>query len=198
MGGTAIEDRLQDGVPNAISLLGNAGIKLWVLTGDKVETAINIGFACNLLNNDMDLILFKMEDDTLESASYEMDKHLRTFNITGSDEELKAAKKNHEAPPPTHAIVVDGDALKLLLDDTLKQKFLLLCKQCKSVLCCRVTTYHFLGHFGPGCQRQSITGCAAALQKRYRAEGVDPAQVLVSTQTMWRHGYARLTSAGST
>ncbi|KAK4979506.1 phospholipid transporting ATPase, partial [Elasticomyces elasticus] len=59
LGGTAIEDRLQDGVPDAIALLASAGIKLWVLTGDKVETAINIGFSCNLLDNDMDLIVFK-------------------------------------------------------------------------------------------------------------------------------------------
>lgn len=43
LGGTAIEDRLQDGVPDSIALLAEAGIKLWVLTGDKVETAINIG-----------------------------------------------------------------------------------------------------------------------------------------------------------
>ena len=57
LGGTAIEDRLQDGVPDAIALLGRAGIKLWVLTGDKVETAINIGFSCNLLDNDMQLLM---------------------------------------------------------------------------------------------------------------------------------------------
>ncbi|THX87279.1 phospholipid-translocating P-type ATPase [Aureobasidium pullulans] len=58
---------------------------------------------------------------------------------TGSDEELKAAKKNHEPPAPTHAVVVDGETLKLMLDDKLRQKFLLLCKECKSVLCCRVS-----------------------------------------------------------
>ena len=139
LGGTAIEDRLQDGVPDTIALLGDAGIKLWVLTGDKVETAINIGFSCNLLDNSMDLIVFKVEDETVESARIELDKHLATFNITGSDEELMAARKNHEPPGPTHAIVIDGDALKLVLDDTLRQKFLLLCKQCKSVLCCRVS-----------------------------------------------------------
>ena len=139
LGGTAIEDRLQDGVPDTIALLGDAGIKLWVLTGDKVETAINIGFSCNLLSNDMDLIVFKIDDDKPESASAELDKCLATFNITGSDEELKAARKNHEAPDPTHAIVIDGDSLKLVLEDDLRQKFLLLCKQCKSVLCCRVS-----------------------------------------------------------
>ena len=139
LGGTAIEDRLQDGVPDSIALLGNAGIKLWVLTGDKVETAINIGFSCNLLNNDMDLILFKVEDGSLATAEAELDKHLRTFNLTGSDAELKAARRDHSAPAPTHAVVIDGDSLRLVLDDALRQKFLLLCKQCKSILCCRVS-----------------------------------------------------------
>ena len=139
IGGTAIEDRLQDGVPDTIELLADAGIKLWVLTGDKVETAINIGFSCNLLNNNMDLIVFKVQEDEIEAAEAELYKHLDTFKIKGSDEELKAARKNHEPPGPTHAIVIDGDALKLVLEDRLRQKFLLLCKQCKSVLCCRVS-----------------------------------------------------------
>lgn len=139
IGGTAIEDRLQDGVPDAISLLGNAGIKLWVLTGDKVETAINIGFSCNLLNNDMDLIVFKVEDDSLQTAEALLDKNLAIFNMTGSQAELDAAQTNHEPPAATHAIVIDGDSLKLVLDDALKTKFLLLCKQCRAVLCCRVS-----------------------------------------------------------
>ncbi|KAH0563041.1 hypothetical protein GP486_002387 [Trichoglossum hirsutum] len=139
LGGTAIEDRLQDGVPSTIALLGDAGIKLWVLTGDKVETAINIGFSCNLLDNNMDLIVLKIDDETLETANAELDKHLAAFNITGSEDELKLARKNHEPPDPTHAIVIDGDSLKLVLEDELRQKFLLLCKQCKSVLCCRVS-----------------------------------------------------------
>jgi phospholipid-translocating ATPase len=139
IGGTAIEDRLQDGVPDAIAILAQAGIKLWVLTGDKVETAINIGFSCNLLDNDMDLILLQLEEDSVDFAEQELDKHLANFGITGSDEELKAAKKNHEPPAPTHALVIDGDSLKLCLDDRIRQKFLLLCKECRSVLCCRVS-----------------------------------------------------------
>lgn len=139
LGGTAIEDRLQDGVPDSIQLLGNAGIKLWVLTGDKVETAINIGFSCNLLNNDMDLIIFSIDDNNVDTAEQQLDEHLATFGMTGSNEELAAAKKDHSAPGPTHALVIDGDSLRLVLDERLKQKFLLLCKQCKSVLCCRVS-----------------------------------------------------------
>ncbi|KAI0138083.1 phospholipid-translocating P-type ATPase [Hypoxylon sp. NC0597] len=148
LGGTAIEDRLQDGVPDTIELLGRAGIKLWVLTGDKVETAINIGFSCNLLNNDMELIHLKVKEDEtggtadeafLGEIEQELDKNLNTFGITGSDEDLIHARKNHEPPAPTHALVIDGFTLRWVLHDSLKQKFLLLCKQCASVLCCRVS-----------------------------------------------------------
>src|SRR5699024_4873676 len=73
LGATAIEDKLQDGVPQTIANLAVAGIKLWVLTGDKQETAINIGktslslsqpnfgrwlitalgYSCQLLSDDM-------------------------------------------------------------------------------------------------------------------------------------------------
>ncbi|EAQ89858.1 hypothetical protein CHGG_06477 [Chaetomium globosum CBS 148.51] len=148
MGGTAIEDRLQDGVPDTIGLLGDAGIKLWVLTGDKVETAINIGFSCNLLNNDMDLIRLQVNEDEgslateaeyLAICEEQLDSGLARFHMTGSDEELKKAMKDHEPPAATHALVIDGFTLRWALSDTLKQKFLLLCKQCKSVLCCRVS-----------------------------------------------------------
>ncbi|XP_054254456.1 phospholipid-transporting ATPase IC [Indicator indicator] len=52
LGATAIEDKLQDGVPETISRLSKADIKIWVLTGDKKETAENIGFACELLTEE--------------------------------------------------------------------------------------------------------------------------------------------------
>jgi len=87
----------------------------------------------------MDLIVLRIESESLDEAEAELDKQLAKFGMTGSDEELAAAKKNHEAPAATHAVVVDGDTLKLVLDERLKQKFLLLGKQCKSVLCCRVS-----------------------------------------------------------
>jgi len=148
LGGTAIEDRLQDGVPDTIALLGQAGIKLWVLTGDKVETAINIGFSCNLLNNDMELIHLKVEEDETGETTdeqframldAELTENLKIFGMEGSNEELAKARKSHEAPANTHGIVIDGFTLRWVLHDDLKQKFLLLCKQCRSVLCCRVS-----------------------------------------------------------
>lgn len=57
LGATGIEDKLQTGVPESIATLREAGIKVWVLTGDKQETAISIGFSCALLTNDMKQII---------------------------------------------------------------------------------------------------------------------------------------------
>jgi P-type E1-E2 ATPase len=51
IGATAIEDKLQDEVAETILFLREAGIKVWLLTGDKIETAINIGFSSGLLDN---------------------------------------------------------------------------------------------------------------------------------------------------
>ena len=55
-GATGIEDRLQDGVPETIASLRKAGLQIWVLTGDKQETAINIAYACKLLEPEEEII----------------------------------------------------------------------------------------------------------------------------------------------
>ncbi|WBW74039.1 plasma membrane phospholipid-translocating ATPase complex, ATPase subunit Dnf2 [Schizosaccharomyces osmophilus] len=141
LGGTAIEDRLQEGVPDAIALLGSAGIKLWVLTGDKMETAINIGFSCNLLDASMELIKFDVDQEisTPELEVILADYLYRYFGLSGSNEELEAAKQDHDVPAGSHALIIDGGVLKRVLEGSMRTKFLLLCKQCKSVLCCRVS-----------------------------------------------------------
>lgn len=60
-GATGIEDRLQDGVPETIAKLRQAGLQIWVLTGDKQETAINIAYACKLLDHDEEVITLNAE-----------------------------------------------------------------------------------------------------------------------------------------
>ena len=57
LGATGIEDKLQDQVPETIQFIKDAGIKLWVLTGDKIETAINIGYSCRLLDDEMEIFI---------------------------------------------------------------------------------------------------------------------------------------------
>ncbi|QRV87362.1 phospholipid-translocating P-type ATPase [Ceratobasidium sp. AG-Ba] len=72
LGATAIEDRLQDGVPKAIADLKRAGIKVWVATGDKLETAIAIGYSTNLISKDANLIIVRGGGDDM--AVYEQMK----------------------------------------------------------------------------------------------------------------------------
>lgn len=64
LGATAIEDKLQEGVPETIQSLIKANINVWVLTGDKQETAINIGYSCKLLSHGMELII--LNEDSLD------------------------------------------------------------------------------------------------------------------------------------
>nr|DBA32644.1 TPA: hypothetical protein GDO54_000421 [Pyxicephalus adspersus] len=64
LGATAIEDQLQGGVPETIATLMKAEIKIWVLTGDKQETAVNIGYSCRLVSQTMSLII--VNEDSLD------------------------------------------------------------------------------------------------------------------------------------
>lgn len=66
VGATAIEDKIQEGVSETISTLLRAGIKVCVLTGDKQETAINIGYSCKLIQPNMTLI--KLNAKTLQET----------------------------------------------------------------------------------------------------------------------------------
>ena len=59
VGSTAIEDKLQEEVGDAISSIREAKVAVWVLTGDKVETAMNIGYACKLLDNAMNTFILQ-------------------------------------------------------------------------------------------------------------------------------------------
>ena len=62
VGATAIEDKLQDEVGETIGFIKDAGVKVWVLTGDKVETAINIAYSCNLITNGYNQIIIDGQD----------------------------------------------------------------------------------------------------------------------------------------
>ncbi|CAG8666231.1 54_t:CDS:2 [Cetraspora pellucida] len=128
MGGTAIEDRLQEGVPECIATLSTAGIKIWVLTGDKTETAINIGFSCNLLQKDMLLIIISASDK--ESTRNQLKEAIDKF----FGPNVEACNKSNK-----HALIIDGETLKYALDQSLKHLLLDIGKRCNSVVCCRVS-----------------------------------------------------------
>ncbi|XP_025087156.1 LOW QUALITY PROTEIN: probable phospholipid-transporting ATPase IA [Pomacea canaliculata] len=124
IGATAIEDRLQDGVPETIYKMSLAGIKLWVLTGDKQETAINIGYSCKVLTQSMELII--LNESTLDATREELRKRKAEFG--------DALGKENDV-----GIVIDGDTIKHALSCDCRHDFLDICLSCRSVICCRVS-----------------------------------------------------------
>uniref|UniRef100_A0A8C9T346 Phospholipid-transporting ATPase n=1 Tax=Scleropages formosus TaxID=113540 RepID=A0A8C9T346_SCLFO len=124
LGATAIEDKLQDKVPETIEMLMKADIKIWILTGDKQETAINIGHSCKLLTKNMGLLVINEAtlDDTRESLS----RHCRMLgNVLHKENDF--------------ALIIDGKTLKYALAFGARHYFLDLALTCKAVICCRVS-----------------------------------------------------------
>ena len=122
VGATAIEDRLQDRVPEAINHLRQAGIKVWVLTGDKIETAVNIGFSCNLLTNSMTRIT--IDAISTNDVREELEKG---WALTNTD------------PTKQYALVISGEALIRATRKDLSILLIKLSDVCSVVLCCRVS-----------------------------------------------------------
>ncbi|XP_062898737.1 phospholipid-transporting ATPase IC isoform X2 [Mobula hypostoma] len=162
LGATAIEDRLQDGVPETIDVLKKGDIKIWVLTGDKKETAENIGFSCQLLTNDMTLydgeeinsMLSKMQrtKPTLgETNANIKDVFKKEGNcamiITGSWlneilREKKVRKKKWFKRPKTEnekKMQMEMDQNNEAAKEQRQRDFVDLACQCSAVICCRVT-----------------------------------------------------------
>ncbi|XP_068061762.1 phospholipid-transporting ATPase VB isoform X2 [Anomalospiza imberbis] len=145
LGATGIEDRLQDGVPDTIVSLREAGIKIWVLTGDKQETAVNIAYSCKLLNQRDTVFTINTENkETCESLlnltleevkkNYEYNKPQRKFFGI-----IPTSFSVSEAPSPEFGLVIDGRTLNIIFQGGLEEKFLELAQHCRSVLCCRST-----------------------------------------------------------
>ncbi|KAK9063424.1 hypothetical protein SSX86_017294 [Deinandra increscens subsp. villosa] len=145
IGCTAIEDKLQEGVPSSIEILSRAGIKIWVLTGDKLETAINIAYACKLINNDMKQFVISSETDAIREVESRDDQvEIAQFIRETVKNELQ--KCHEEAQSIIHgstgqklSLLIDGKCLMYALDPNLRSTLLSLSLSCSSVVCCRVS-----------------------------------------------------------
>lgn len=136
VGATAVEDKLQKGVPQCIDKLAQAGLKIWVLTGDKMETAINIGFACSLLRQGMKQIcITALNSDSVGKAAKEAVKDNILMQITNASQMIKLERDPHAA----YALIIEGKTLAYALEDDMKHHFLGLAVECASVICCRVS-----------------------------------------------------------
>ncbi|XP_039003611.1 phospholipid-transporting ATPase 3-like isoform X2 [Hibiscus syriacus] len=145
IGATAIEDKLQEGVPSCIQTLSRAGIKIWVLTGDKMETAINVAYACNLLNNEMKQFIISSETDAIREVEERGDQaEIAHFIKEDVKKQLKkcldeASQYFCSPSGPKLGLVIDGKCLMHALDPSLRIMLLTLSLNCASVVCCRVS-----------------------------------------------------------
>lgn len=132
LGASGIEDKLQEGVPEAIESLRVAGIKVWVLTGDKQETAISIGYSSKLLTNNMTQIV--INNKSKESCKRSLEAALtRCKSLMPHNTE-----ENTGAGASPIALIIDGTSLVYVLDGELEGLLFQLASYCSVVLCCRV------------------------------------------------------------
>ncbi|KAL2337339.1 hypothetical protein Fmac_011785 [Flemingia macrophylla] len=135
LGASAIEDKLQQGVPESIESLRIAGIKVWVLTGDKQETAISIGYSSKLLTSKMTQIIINSK--TRESCRKSLeDALIMSKKLLSSSGVANDAGGSSEATPL--ALIIDGTSLVHILDSELEEQLFQLASTCSVVLCCRV------------------------------------------------------------
>jgi len=157
LGATAIEDKLQQGVPETIANLAVAGISIWVLTGDKVETAINIGRSAKLLSNKMNRLdgsLYVIDPDE------DMDEAECETQVRADFDEAWEFLKDRDNNDPDQGFVISGKALSCVFphrkhdsrgreippnaeeagkEEEFQGKILRILQKCRAVICCRVS-----------------------------------------------------------
>ncbi|GJD09207.1 Probable phospholipid-transporting ATPase 5 [Galdieria sulphuraria] len=163
VGVTAVEDRLQDDVPETISYLRQCGIRIWLLTGDKRETAVNVGVLSGLIGPDSavyDLTAQTERDMESQLESFEsledlcqeieMDRDCSALDDMESRERMddwNSGMNGHSGDEPVdptsnikktrRTLVVEGDALSFALLRYAKEFVSLATRKFDSVICCR-------------------------------------------------------------
>ncbi|XP_066212536.1 phospholipid-transporting ATPase IG isoform X4 [Saccopteryx leptura] len=148
IGATAVEDKLQDQAAETIEALHAAGLKVWVLTGDKMETAKSTCYACRLFQTSTELLELttktieesERKEDRLHELLIEYRKKL-VHEFPKSTRSLKSAWTEHQE----YGLIIDGSTLSLILNSSqdsssnnYKSIFLQICMKCTAVLCCRM------------------------------------------------------------
>ncbi|XP_066584351.1 phospholipid-transporting ATPase IF-like isoform X2 [Prorops nasuta] len=122
LGVTAVEDRLQEGVQETLESLRVAGIKVWVLTGDKAETAENIAFLCGHFKSGTEVL--RLMDQNVSQTCF--------LTLTSFERKIKLE------PYKQYGLIVDGISIKLTLKNY-PELFKFIGMACESVVCCRLT-----------------------------------------------------------
>lgn len=150
IGATAVEDQLQEEAAQTMEALQGAGMKVWVLTGDKMETAKATCYACGLFKKNTELLELTLR--TLEDGGRRREERLHDLLL---DYYKKAVQ---DAPPVKlgitrswsvasndYGFIIDGASLSMVLSSSsesnssrYKDLFLQICQNCTAVLCCRM------------------------------------------------------------
>lgn len=125
LGATAIEDKLQDGVPETLRQLERAGVKVWVLTGDKQETAINVGISCGVLDSTMDIVI--INENSIEGTAAQIDRAIGRWSALRHDGMQQCG------------LVIDGQTLHWAMEPELQKKLIALGRLARTVVACRVS-----------------------------------------------------------
>lgn len=149
IGCSAVEDKLQDGVPETIHTLISCNIKFFVLTGDKQDTAIEIAKSCRLINENMQVIILSTDPDKVGERLREIVHELKlrfpyaemiSSNDSNSIDIHSISDNMKENFENDLSIVIDGATLDVILaQKDLARMFLLISIAAKSVICCRVS-----------------------------------------------------------
>ena len=147
IGSTIVEDKLQENVPEVIKELRQAEIKIWMLTGDKLSTAYNIGLSCNLINKDIKTFF-------IEGIEKKVDENFNVINQAEQEDvilnfvkEYKYFQGNIENGFMKQnqnllkfGILVDEKALLTITNnEEIGNIFLEVAKEAVAVICCRVS-----------------------------------------------------------
>ena len=147
IGSTIVEDKLQENVPEVIKELRQADIKIWMLTGDKLSTAYNIGLSCNLINKDIKTFFVegieKKVDENFNIINQE-EQEETILNFVKEYKHFQGSVENGFSEENKHllkfGILVDEKALLTITNnEEIAKIFLEVAKEAVAVICCRVS-----------------------------------------------------------
>ncbi|XP_070236817.1 phospholipid-transporting ATPase IH isoform X2 [Bos mutus] len=144
LGATAVEDRLQEKAADTIEALQKAGIKVWVLTGDKMETAAATCYACKLFRRNTQLLEVttkRLEEQSLHDVLFELSKTVLRSSASLTRDNFSGLSADMQ----DYGLIIDGAALSLIMkpredgsSSNYRELFLDICRNCSAVLCCRM------------------------------------------------------------
>ena len=147
IGSTIVEDKLQENVPEVIKELRQSDIKIWMLTGDKLSTAYNIGLSCNLINKEIKTFF-------VEGIEKKVDQNFNVINKEEQEEVILKFVKEYKhfqgslengfmkenSEKLKFGILVDEKALLTITNnEEIAKIFLEVAKEAVAVICCRVS-----------------------------------------------------------